>query len=72
MNVQKLKNSASKLGFATFAVVAPLSAFATTDDDITAGFTTGQVSYLLAVSGIIGLVAAGVGVKMIIGMMKSS
>ena len=74
-----MKNKLIKLqqaGYKTLALAvastASVSAFATTDEDITAAFTAGETTYQLAISGIIGLAAAGVAVGLIISMFRKS
>lgn len=68
----KLKKAGYKAVALAACSTASISAFATTDEDITAAFTSGETTYQLAISGIIGLAALGVAVGLVIAMFKKS
>lgn len=74
--IKHQKSGFRSIGFKAVAIatgsLASVGAFATTDEEVTAAFTAGEATFLLAVAGIIGLAAIGVGVKTVVGMMKSS
>lgn len=69
---QHLQGAARKAGFVAAGTLASAGAFATTAEDITAAFTSGQSNYQLAVGGLIALAAVGVAVGFIIGILRKS
>lgn len=68
----KLQKSGYKAIALAAASTASVSAFATTDEDVTAAFTAGETTYQLATSGLIGLAAIGVAVGLVIAMFRKS
>ncbi|WP_420590311.1 hypothetical protein [Bacterioplanoides sp.] len=69
---QRLNKTMAKAGFVAAGAALSAQSFAINDEDITGAFAAGETSYGLAIAGIIGLAAIGVGVGFVMGMLRKS